>query len=294
MLRTLRTLRVTHDTRYEYGGRIEQAYHVAQLKPLNFALQALQSFSLTSEPQPLVMDEMIDTFGNARISFNLDVPHEELFVRAVSSVRVSRPEPAREGTRPWEAVRDELVYHAGAQFDPASEFLFASEYVPRHAELAAFAAASFTPGRPIVQAAWHLCERIYTGFAYTPQSTAVNTPALEALRGKRGVCQDFTHVMIGALRSIGLAARYVSGYLMTQPPPGKARLIGADASHAWASVYLGAGEWLELCPTNNRAPGDDYVTLAYGRDYADIAPLRGVIHGSGAHELTVAVTVEEV
>jgi transglutaminase-like putative cysteine protease len=293
-----RRLRVTHETRYVYTGRIEQAYHVAYLKPRSGVLQQLDDFTLHIEPAPVVIDSSADGYGNHRVHFNLDVPHEELLVRAESTLSVNAPAFPRHGGPRWEQVRDALSYHAGATFDAASEFVFASEYVPRHGELAAYAATSFTPGRPIVEAAWHLSERIHAEFAYTPQSTQVNTPALDALRGRRGVCQDFAHVMIGALRSIGLAARYVSGYLMTRPPPGKARLVGADASHAWVSVYLGKGfgenAWLELCPTNNRAPGDDYVTLAYGRDYADIAPLRGVIHGSGEHQLTVAVTVEEI
>ncbi|MHA7237390.1 transglutaminase-like domain-containing protein, partial [Burkholderia pseudomallei] len=197
----------------------------------------------------------------------------------------------------WEAVRERLTFRAGRPFDPASEFVFASPHVACHSDLAAYAAASFTPGRPLVQAAWELMRRIHADFAYAPNSTDVGTTALDALALRQGVCQDFAHVMIGALRSLGLAARYVSGYLLTQPPPGQPRLIGADASHAWVEVYDPAwpedGGWLPLDPTNDRAPGDDYVMLSIGRDYADVTPLRGVIRGGGADQvLTVGVTVE--
>lgn len=289
-----RFLRVTHDTHYTYDGRVTQSQHLAHLKPVSNSTQLLQSFRLQIDPQPLVVDESLDSFGNALLAFNLETPHEELFVRAQSLLQLRVPAAPRTGGQAWEDVREALVYRAGWTFDAATEFVFASEYVPRHPELAAYAAISFKPRRLIIDAAWELSQRIYREFTYTPESTEVNTPALDALRGKCGVCQDFAHVMIGALRSIGLAAKYVSGYLMTQPPPGKPRLIGSDASHAWVAVYLGGGDWLELCPTNDRAPGNDYVTLAYGRDYTDIAPLRGVLRGSGEHALKVGVTVEEV
>ncbi|HGF4013145.1 MULTISPECIES: transglutaminase family protein [Burkholderia] len=307
-----RLLRVTHDTEYRYAARVESAQHQARLQPLATPRQQVLSFSLDIEPAPESVGTELDAFGNARASFALNLPHDTLLVRSRSTVRVTPPvwslgargEPPPAIANPdaahataWEAVRERLRFRAGQPYDPASEFVFASPHVACDAELAAYATASFTPQRPLVQAAWDLMRRVHADFAYTPNSTDITTSALDALRLRKGVCQDFAHVMIGALRSLGLAARYVSGYLLTQPPPGQPRLIGADASHAWVDVYDPAwpedGGWLQLDPTNDRAPGDDYVMLSIGRDYADVTPLRGVIRGGGAdQELKVGVTVE--
>jgi len=307
-----RVLRVTHDTHYRYAARVESAQHQARLKPLSTPRQQLLSFSLDIEPKPEAVGIEIDAFGNERTSFALNQPHDALFVRSRSVVRVAAPawSAGKRGAAPpaiaqpdaahasaWEAVRDRFCYRAEQPYDAASEFVFASPHVACRPELAAYASASFTPGRPLVQAAWELMRRIHAEFAYAPDSTDVTTTALDALALRKGVCQDFAHVMIGAIRSLGLAARYVSGYLLTQPPPGQPRLIGADASHAWVEVYDPLwpedGGWLQLDPTNDRAPGDDYVMLSVGRDYADVTPLRGVIRGGGADQvLKVAVTVE--
>lgn len=306
-----RLLRVTHETRYRYAARVESAQHLARLTPLEAARQQLIDFALEVEPAPEGLSEEIDAFGNVRISFGLNQPHEGLYVRSRSLVRVV-PSPRAAAKRgvmpeaiaapagcstPWEQVRERLSYRAGQPYDSASEFVFASTHIACHPDLAAYAMPSFAPGRPLVQAAWDLMRRIHADFAYIPQSTDVNTSALDSLALRKGVCQYFAHVMIGAMRSLGLAARYVSGYLLTQPPPGQPRLIGADASHAWVEVYDPAWPedrgWLQLDPTNDRAPGDDYVMLSIGRDYADVAPLRGVIRGGGADQvLSVGVTVE--
>ncbi|WP_347468691.1 transglutaminase family protein [Burkholderia stagnalis] len=307
-----RLLRVTHDTEYRYAARVESAQHQARLTPLATPRQQRLSFELEIEPAPQAVCTETDAFGNARASFALNQPHDALLVRSRSVVRVTppvwsagargapppaiaQPEPAHASA--WEAVRERFRFRAGQPYDAASEFVFASPHVACDPQLAAYAAASFTPGRPLVQAAWELMRRIHAEFTYAPNSTDVTTTALDALALRQGVCQDFAHVMIGALRSLGLAARYVSGYLLTQPPPGQPRLIGADASHAWVEVYDPAwpedGGWLQLDPTNDRAPGDDYVMLSIGRDYADVTPLRGVIRGGGAdQELKVGVTVE--
>lgn len=307
-----RLLRVTHETHYQYSARVDHAHHQACLHPKETPRQRVLDFSLEVRPEPGLVGARTDTFGNRRYFFSLDQPHDELLVCSRSLVQVRAPELAAavSGATPsaianpagcqasaWETVRERLTYRAGQPYDAASEFTYASMYVARHPELARYAAASFTPGRALVQAAWDLMQRIHEDFTYASNSTEVTTTALDALAMRRGVCQDFAHVLIGALRSLGLAARYVSGYLLTQPPPGRPRLIGADASHAWAEVYDPAwpedNGWLQLDPTNNRAPGDDYVVLATGRDYADVAPLRGVIRGGGSeHALTVAVTVD--
>jgi transglutaminase-like putative cysteine protease len=222
------------------------------------------------------------------VQFTIETRHSRLIIEAECEVELSpRPEPG-EG-QPWEAVRDRLD-QAAAEALEAHEYLFDSTLVPTSAELAAYAEPSFAPGRPIVAALVDLNRRIHRDFTFDPQATTLTTPIREVLANRRGVCQDFAHLMIGCLRSIGLAARYVSGYLRTNPPPGRPRLVGADASHAWLAAWTG-GEWLDLDPTNACLPSLDHITLAWGRDYDDVAPVRGIIDGGGAHTLTVAVDV---
>lgn len=326
-------LRVIHETVYEYAPSVSNAQHMAHLRPLDVPGQRLLEHHLRIDPPPAQCLERTDVFGNTRAFFSLPFSHESLRVRAESLVETSMPLPAAEGegagialetqaaedvhdpaldlawvlppSPAWEEVRDLLRYRRGAAYEPAAEFAFASPHIPRHADFVAYAGPSFTPGRPLLEAAWDLMSRIHADFTYAPAETDVGTPALEALSMRRGVCQDFAHIMIACLRGLGLAARYVSGYLLTQPPPGQPRLVGSDASHAWVSVWVpgegdglvssedgqAGGTWHDLDPTNDRAPGEDYVTLAVGRDYADVSPLRGVIHGGARHILRVAVTV---
>ncbi len=287
-------LHVVHETRYDYAPAVKTAQHMAHLRPADGNGQQLLSHELRISPAPAQRGEAVDVYGNTRSFFGLQSAHESLTVVAESTLATSPARPA-DSSMPWETARERMRYHRDAQYDPAAEFIFPSPYVPRHADFVAYARPSFSPGRPLLEAAWDLTARIHEDFAYQPAVTDANTPALEALALRKGVCQDFAHVMLACLRSLGLPARYVSGYLLTQPPPGKARLVGSDASHAWVSVYLpgeeGAGQWADLDPTNNRAPGEDYVTLARGRDYSDVSPMRGVIHGGARHRLRVAVTV---
>ncbi len=293
-------LRVIHETAYDYAPPVGTAQHLAYLKPLHDAHQQLLSHRLTVTPAPAQVAEVLDVWGNTRAFFSLQAAHERLVVRADSVVATSAPPQPQGGHLAWEAVRERLRYRRGGAFDPAVEFQFASAYVPRDDEFAAYARPSFTPGRPLLAAARELTARIHEDFSYQSQATDATTPALQALALRKGVCQDFAHVMLGCLRSLGLPARYVSGYLLTMPPPGQTRLVGSDASHAWVSVYLpaqdaddaaGAGSWADLDPTNNRVPAEDYVRVAIGRDYADVSPVRGVIHGGARHTLQVAVTV---
>lgn len=296
-------LRVVHETVYQYTPAVQNAQHMAHLHPRTGLVQRVLTHTLQVSPAPTQCESTQDVFGNTRAFFSLPFTHEQLRVRAESLLETAPPPPAPPG-EPWEAVRERLGYRRGQPYHPATEFSFASPYIPRHADFVAYARESFAPGRPLMKAASHLMSRIHADFAYASNATDASTPALESLRLRRGVCQDFAHVMIGCLRSMGLAARYVSGYLLTEPPPGQPRLVGADASHAWVSVWSpcaiegdGApdGEpWFDLDPTNDRAAGEDYVTLAIGRDYADVSPLRGVIHGGDHHVLQVAVTVEPV
>jgi transglutaminase-like putative cysteine protease len=288
-------LHVIHETAYDYAPPVRTAQHMAHLRPAHGARQQLLDHRLTIEPAPAQQTQAVDVYGNTRQFFSLQAAHETLRVVAESLVATAPlPEPAC--ALAWEEVRERLRYHRAAHYDPAAEFSFASPYVPRHADFIAYAQPSFAAGRPVLEAARDLMRRIHADFEYATQATDVNTPALEALALRKGVCQDLAHVMLGCLRSLGLAARYVSGYLLTEPPPGQPRLVGSDASHAWVSLYLPPGDgtaaqWADLDPTNDRAPGEDYVTLALGRDFSDVSPMRGVIHGGASHSLHVAVTV---
>lgn len=291
-------LRVIHETRFDYVPAVKTAQHVAHLKPCVTPWQQVLRHSLDISPEPAQRIENMDVYGNARTFFSLQSRHESLKIVADSLVETRTP-PNVSSALTWEQVREHFRYRRGAIFDPAAEFLFASPYVPRHADFMDYAHPSFEADRPMLEAARHLMSRIHADFTYEAEATEVNTPALEALALRKGVCQDFAHIMVACLRTMGLPARYVSGYLLTEPPPGLPRLVGADASHAWVSVYVPPSPddpqawsgWCDFDPTNNRAPGDDYVTLATGRDYSDVSPIRGVIHGGANHTLDVGVTV---
>lgn len=294
-------LQVTHTTRYDYQPAVETAQHMAYLHPLQHAGQNVMSHALHINPVPAQQRSTLDVYGNTRCFFSLEVPHTVLEVHALSLVSTSAvAQPASE--QPWEQLRDRMRYQAQAAYEPASEFVFASPFVPRRQEFARYARLSFSPGVDVLAVAVNLMERIHADFTYESQSTQINTPALQALEQRKGVCQDFAHIMLACLRSMGLPARYVSGYLLTQPAPGEVKLVGSDASHAWVSVYVAdlpeGQRWVDLDPTNNRwgwfAPGVDYVTVATGRDFGDVSPLRGVIHGGASHTLTVGVTVAQI
>lgn len=292
-------LRVTHETRYDYTPAVETAQHMAYLQPLNTRSQRLLEYTLQIDPMPAQISQTLDVFGNTRCFFSLQTPHTALTVVAHSLVVTvdSSPPASNIGS---EQTRELFRYRSGMSFDAATEFVFASPFVPLNSEFAAYARPSFAPGTGVLAAAQDLMQRIHSDFTYESQSTQINTPALVALAQRKGVCQDFAHIMIACLRTMGIPARYVSGYLLTQPAPGMVKLQGSDASHAWVSVYvpdLPAGaRWCDLDPTNNRSgghsPGADYVTLALGRDFSDVSPIRGVIHGGANHTLSVGVTVE--
>lgn len=294
-------LQVTHDTRYRYMPAVETAQHVAYMQPRAHAAQMVLDHVLLINPQPAKTHSIADVYGNTRCFFSLQTPHEVLSVVAHSLVSTSAGKAVQSDIT-WEKVRELFRYQAGNRFDPASEFVFPSPFVPRHIDFASFARASFSPSTPMLDACINLMERIHTDFTYESLSTQINTPALQALAQRKGVCQDFSHIMIACLRTLGLPARYVSGYVLTHPPEGQPRLVGSDASHAWVSAYLPdlpeGSRWVDFDPTNNRwgwhAPGEDYVTVASGRDFGDVSPLRGVIHGGASHTLTVGVTVAPV
>ena len=294
-------LEVEHETLLRYAAPVTQAQHLAYLKPLGDARQQLLEHALHIDPPVAQRSADVDAYGNARVFFSLMQPHRVLRVRACSRVALQPRQTSVEAQHSpaWESVRQRLRYEAGASYDAAVEFAQPSPYVPRLAALRDYAAASFAPGLPLALGAMHLMQRMHADFEFSGDSTDIDTPLIEAFKQRSGVCQDFAHLTIGMLRMLGLAARYVSGYLLTLPPPGQAALLGADASHAWVQVYCPATPgvadgWLELDPTNNVVPDARHVRLALGRDYGDVAPLRGVIRGAGGHTLDVSVNTRRV
>lgn len=283
---------ITHVTTYEYTEPVSLCQNVAHLSVRACDRQRSGPSVLSISPDPAVIEERVDYFGNTVHYFTIQEPHRELTVEASHQVTVL-PTIAvdPDATLPWEAIGDRL----GRDRDPiwldAYQFSIDSRFAAAHPRYAEFAASSFTPGRPILAAALHLVERIHAGFVYDPKATTVATPVAEVFEKRRGVCQDFAHFLLACLRSLGLAARYVSGYLSTAPPPGKPRLIGADATHAWVSLFCGDAGWIDLDPTNNQIPEERHILLAWGRDYDDVSPLKGVILGGGQHVVKVSVDV---
>ena len=284
---------VSHRTTYKYGYPVSRGNHVACLRPRSFATNQVTYNELTVEPRPQTMTERVDYFGNCLSFFTLEEPHQELIVEAKSEVLrtgdeawLSKPAMA------WEDSAAGLAQDTSAPGLDAYQYQFESPRIKIRGEFAAYALKSFTPGRAMRDALLDLTGRIYEDFKFDSKVTTVRTPTDEVFKKRRGVCQDFAHVQIACLRSIHVAARYVSGYLRTFPPPGRARLIGADASHAWVSGYCRSQGWLDMDPTNNVAPTDGHVTLAWGRDYGDVSPLRGLINGGGGHTLKVEVDME--
>jgi transglutaminase-like putative cysteine protease len=293
MLNTADTvLHISHVTHYDYASRVDLAMHLLHLQPLSRADQQLEDFRLDIDPPATRNQASLDYFGNPQHHLTLTTPHHALTVRAESRVRrlaAATPNPSISPA--WESVRAAMRYRASQPWLPAAEFCFPSAFVPLHPAFQAYAQLEFTPGRPLLEAAIGLMARIHHEFTYATASTDLTTPALEAFSRRQGVCQDFAHIMIACLRSLGLPARYVSGYLLTQPPPGQPRLLGVDASHAWLAVWCPQHDWVELDPTNNLIAAQSHAVIACGRDYADVAPLRGVIQGGGSHTLSVAVSV---
>ncbi|MEO8409247.1 MAG: transglutaminase family protein [Propionivibrio sp.] len=293
---------VLHETSYTYDSAVSLSRQHLHLTPRDCPWQTCLAHTIRIDPQPTLTAWRDDHFGNPIRQFAIEAPHERLQVSAESTVEV-RPRQAQlphflqsSPSPPWEAVRAALAYGSRPARLDATQFQFESPYVRVKHQFAAYARPCFPPGRPLLDAVQALMQRIHDEFEFDPEATTVSTPVLEILENKRGVCQDFAHLMLACLRSLGLAARYVSGYLLTRPPPGQPRLIGADASHAWLSVYCPAGtssdgEWVDFDPTNNLLPDTQHITLAWGRDFGDISPLRGVILGGDAHDLDVAVTV---
>ena len=286
--------RIRHETRYVYAEPTAVSYNEIRLSPLNLPSQTLINKRLSVTPRPSEITERIDYFGNPTWFVAIDQPHNRMTVRAESHVRIDRPSDvmAIYPSLPWEDARDQPRTLGDPEATAALEFILDSPLIEAEAELEAYARPSFAPGRPLMEAVFDLMRRIYQDFKFKPGTTDTATPLSEVLAHRQGVCQDFAQLGIGCLRSLGLPARYVSGYIETLPPPGKEKLKGADASHAWFSAYLPGFGWIDFDPTNNQIPSDQHIIVAYGRDFSDVTPIKGVIFGAGQHELSVAVDVE--
>lgn len=288
--------RITHQTIYSYNETVPLCHNEAHLKPRNGITQNCLRSQLQVEPLPTLQEDRIDYFGNKVSYFSIQTPHKILTVTAISEIDIQHSGFVSLPTNspPWEQVRDSLENSLESASLEARELVLDSPVISVDDSLNAYALPSFTPNRPVLDAVRDLMKRIYTEFSYDPHFTTVVTPLGEVLEHRRGVCQDFAHLMIGCVRSMGIAARYVSGYLETLPPPGQKKLQGSDASHAWISVYVPNQGWIDFDPTNNQIPTFQHITTAWGRDYSDVTPLKGIIFGGGEHTLSVSVDVERL
>lgn len=285
--------RVVHETRYKYQSAVSLSQQYLHMTPRSFPYQQTEAHQIWLDPVVNDSNDGTDYFGNSTRHVAITVPHNSLLVHAESTVALSaRPTLAQiGGTLPWESVRDMMAKEKSAATLEACRYLYASPHVTCFPDLEVYARSSYTPGRPQLDAALELTHRIFDDFEFDGKATDISTPLEEVLRGRRGVCQDFAQLMIGCLRSIGLPARYMSGYILTHPPAGKPRMIGADASHAWVSVFCPALGWVDFDPTNHCLVQHEHITLGWGRDFSDVTPMRGIVLGGGKQELDVQVTV---
>lgn len=284
--------RVSHRTTYRYSQPVAIAHHLLHLEPRRCERQTRRSVSLTVRPAPAVRRSDIDYFGNPVIHLTIQEPHTALDIHAECIVETEPalpPDPAE--TPPWDRVYGMLSRNLTPDGLGVFEFAFDSPFTASDTDLVPYARASFPPGRPLLAGALDLTRRIHRDFVYDKSATTVSTPVEKVFEGRRGVCQDFAHLEIACLRSLGLPARYVSGYLLTRPPEHGEKLVGADASHAWLAVWCPGHGWIDLDPTNNMIASAEHITIAWGRDYGDVSPVNGVIIGGGGHEVAVAVDV---
>ncbi|WP_338800658.1 transglutaminase family protein [Pseudomonas sp. RSB 5.4] len=286
---------IFHDTCYHYDSPVSLAQQLAHLWPRECTWQRCTEQQLLISPEPTTRRDELDVFGNPLTRLAFERPHDELQVNARLTVEVlARPLADFNLSPAWEQTRNALTYSSlplSAEMLEACRYRFQSPYVHLKRSFVEFSESCFPPGRPLLLGVQALMQKIFSEFTFDAEATQVATPLVEVLERRRGVCQDFAHLMLACVRSRGLAARYISGYLLTQPPPGQPRLIGADASHAWVSVFCPVLGWVDFDPTNNVQPALEHITLAWGRDFSDVSPLRGVILGGGSHDPEVRVTV---
>ncbi|TVQ55742.1 MAG: transglutaminase family protein [Rhodobacteraceae bacterium] len=281
---------VRHTTRYQYAEPVTLSTHRLRVTPRETPLQRLRRFALDVAPDLCDLTAERDSFGNAAHLLEIRESHESLVVEARSEVALTAPTPTLDRT-PWEDVAAAVARPRGPEALDAAAFAFPSRFTGADDALEDYVRESFRPGRPMLDAARELTTRLNADLAYDPAATHAGTTAAEAFGLRAGVCQDFAHVFLACLRALGLPARYVSGYLLTRPPEGRPRLVGADASHAWASVWSPLAGWRDFDPTNDATPALEHVTCAWGRDYGDVGPIIGVVLGGGAHALSVEVDV---
>ena len=288
--------KIQHTTTYTYSEKVSLTQNHARLSPLNTARQTCLSTMLEVSPAVDYQAEFIDHFNNLVTVFEVPTLHEEMKVIATSEVEVvSEPVQSLFSYQAsWESVRDQLAHPIDTPTLNALKFSLPTRATTANEAIRSYTLASFTPNRPIVEACDELMARIFEEFTFDPGFSTINTPVTHVFEHKRGVCQDFAHFTLTCLRSIGLATRYVSGYIETLPPPGQEKLTGADATHAWIALYIPGSGWLDFDPTNNLKPHDQHVTLAVGRDFADITPLKGVMFGGGNQQLHVAVDMNRI
>jgi transglutaminase-like putative cysteine protease len=285
--------RVVHETRYTYQSLVTLSQQFLHLTPRCFAYQETESHHILVDPEQDEGTDGVDYFGNNTRRFTITRAHKTLLVRAESTLALSARHDLAgiRGSAPWEALRDVVQQSRQADMQDACRYLFESPHVHWSGALERYAQASFTAGRPLLDAALDLTCRIFDDFEFDNEATDISTPLEQVLAGRRGVCQDFAQLMIGCLRSLGLPARYTSGYILTHPPQGQPRMIGADASHAWASVFCPELGWVDFDPTNRCLVQREHITLGWGRDFSDVTPMRGIVLGGGEQTLQVNVTV---
>lgn len=287
--------RIRHRTSYRYDVPANLCHNEARLRPLDLPGQRCLSWKLKIDPEPEFHRSRRDSFGNHIDYFSIQRPHPELVITAESEVEVlAHGQLPLETGGPWEKMKQSLLLSKDAASIDARAFALSSPLIPILPVLADFARPDFPEGRCVLEAVAAFNSRIHREFKFDPDFTTVATPVVEVLDNRRGVCQDFAQLMIASLRSLGLPARYVSGYLETLPPPGKPKMVGADASHAWVSVFVPGQGWTDFDPTNNMRPAERHITVATGRDFRDVSPLRGVTVGGATHHLKVSVDVSPV
>ncbi len=283
---------ISHRTTYRYSIPVSFSHHRLHLTPRPCAHQVCHRTALAVAPNPTVQTQSEDYFGNPVTNITLQDQHKDLSLHSRSVIEVRPMSPLdRDRTVAWDTIYEDLYGDTSDTGLDAIQYVFDSPRVAANSILAGYARISFPPGAPVLAGALDLTRRIYEEFTYDGAATTVSTPVEEVFTGRRGVCQDFAHLQIACLRSLGLPARYVSGYLLTHPPEGKERLVGADASHAWLAVWCPGHGWVDLDPTNNLVVSEEHITVAWGRDYSDVSPIKGAIFGGGAHTIDVAVDV---
>lgn len=286
---------VSHRTSYVYRYPVTRSHHLLHLAPRQLERQSIIRYSLLVDPAPTSRTEIVDYFGNAATILTINGQHSELAIHTRSAVEVTETAPPRvEQSAPWEEVRGYLAQTERPSNVGVAQFTCESRHGRKLPSMMEYARVSFPEGRPTLEGAFDLTRRIYKEFKFDPAATDISTPVEDVLRDRRGVCQDFAHLAISGLRSLGLPARYVSGYILTLPPPGQAKLQGADASHAWISVWAPESGWVDFDPTNGLIPNGKHITVAYGRDYEDVSPISGVLLGGGEQGLSVAVDVNAI